>query len=268
MVQGQVVDTSAASEFYGRVLQHANTLELSRIGAALERKSAAMRALAGDDPAAMDSDSLRELLGWVFCTRRKVNRIFAIIEPGELAAGIGDLLSGPGGIAERYERFAGLLAELPSGIADDLPGELLHFLQPGRYWLWTRWMWDPTAETGALALVTTEETDLGLGASPGETYLAVGQAVAFVTETGKAAGFTDLGNGLFGTDVFLAAVYAVYLQTVLSMRMTQEFTKMLPDLPELVRRLLGVHYPLREPAPKEPAPDEPQAPTEDPDRKA
>ena len=246
MVQGQVVDTSAASEFYGRVLQHANTLELSKIGAALEGKSAAMRALAGDDPSAMDSDTLAELLGWVFCTRRKVNRIFAAIEPEELAAGIGDLLHGPGGIAERYERFAELLAPLP-GIAEDLPGELLHFLEPGRYWLWTRWIWDPSAETGALALVTTEDTDLGLGTSPGETYLAVGQAVAFVTETGKAAGFTDLGNGLFGTDVFLAAVYAVYLQTVLSMRMTQEFTKMLPDLPGLVRRMLGVHYPPKRP---------------------
>jgi hypothetical protein len=26
------------------------------------------------------------------------------------------------------------------------------------------------------------------------------------------------------------------------MRMTQEFTRMVPDLPNLVRRLLGVHY--------------------------
>lgn len=251
MVQGQVVDTSAASEFYGRVLQHADNLELARIGQALEQKSAAMRALVGDDPARMDPDSLRELLGWMFCSRRRVNRILAVVEAEELSAAIGDLLGGPGGIAERYERFAELLEPLP-GIVEDLPGELLHFLDPGRYWLWTRWMWDPTAETGALALVTTEGTDLGLGSSPGETYLAVGRAVAFVHETGKSAGFTDLGAGLFGTDVFLAAVYAVYLQTVLSMRMTQEFTKMLPDLPELVRRVLGVHYP----------------PTRRPDRKA
>lgn len=241
MIEGQVVDTSAASEFYGRVLQHADTRELSRIGEALERKSAAMRALVGDDPAAMTPDAVRELLGWVFCSRRRVNRIFAVIEAEELASAIGDLLHGPGGVAERYERFAELLRPLP-GVYEDLPGELLHFLEPTRYWLWTRWLWDPTAETGALALVTTDETDLGLGASPGETYMAVGRALSFVSQTGQAAGFAALGSGPFGTDVFLAAVYAIYMQTVLALRMTQEFTKMLPDLPDLVRRLLGVYY--------------------------
>jgi hypothetical protein len=85
-----------------------------------------------------------------------------------------------------------------------------------------------------------DEVDLD-GAAPGETYLAVGRAVAFVEETGKAAGFTDVGPGLFGTDVFLAAVYSVYLRTVLGMRMTQEFTSVVPPLPDLVRRLLGVY---------------------------
>ncbi len=51
-----------------------------------------------------------------------------------------------------------------------------------------------------------------------------------------------LGPGLLGTDVFLAAVYGVYMQTVLRMRMTKEFTNILPPLPDLIRRLLGVHH--------------------------
>lgn len=242
MFEGQVVDTPTAAEFFQQVLEVTTAEELSRTGADLQRKSDAMRELAGDDPSGMDDDNLRELLGWVFCTRRKVDRIFAAVAPAYLAAGIGDLLHGSGGIVARYERFAELLDPLP-GIADDLPGELLHFLDPARYWLWTRWMWDPSAETGALTLMTTDDTDLGgWGTRPGETYLAVGRAVAFVEETGKAAGFTDFGRGLFGTDVFLASVYGIYLNTVLAMRMTKEFTSMLPPLPELTRRLLGVHY--------------------------
>lgn len=239
-MRGQVVDTPAATEFFTRVLQKADPEELSGVAGDLERKSAAMRALAGDDPAAMGADQLRELLGWVFCARRRVDRIFAVVYPEELTAAIGDLMHGTGGIAARYDRFAQILAPLP-GVSEDLPGELLHFLDPGRYWLWTRWMWDPVAETGALALVTTDEADL-FGTGPGETYLAVGRALAFVEETGKAAGFTAMGDGLFGADVFLASVYAIYAQTVLGMRMTQEFTKMLPELPQLIRRMLGVHY--------------------------
>jgi len=33
------------------------------------------------------------------------------------------------------------------------------------------------------------------------------------------------------------------MYTVLRMRMTQEFNKVVPDLPDLVRRLLGVYRP-------------------------
>ena len=46
---------------------------------------------------------------------------------------------------------------------------------------------------------------------------------------------------MFGTDVFLASVYGVYMYTTLRLRMTQEFSKIMPELDELLRRLLGVH---------------------------
>ncbi len=244
MIGGQVVDTSTAAEFFQQVLEVSTREELSRIGEDLQKKSAAMRALAGDDPSRMDDAAVRELLGWVFCARRKVDRIFAVVEPTQLAVAIAELMHGQGGIAMRYDRFAELLDPLPA-IAADLPGELLHFLDPGRYWLWTRWIWDPDARTGALALVTMEDTDLDpaeAGGGRGETYIALGRPMAFIEETGKAVGFTDVGSGLFGTDVFLAAVYGVYMQTILQMRLTREFTNILPALPALTRRLLGVHH--------------------------
>jgi hypothetical protein len=241
MLDGQVVDTPAAAEFYQQVLAVVTQEELAAIGDDVAHKSTVMRSLAGDDPSAMDVETVRELLGWVFCARRKVNRILAVVEPEVLAAEIAELLHGKGSVVARYDRFADLLEPLPA-VAADLPGELLHFLDPTRYWLWTRWMWDPDAGTGALSLVTMDDAGFDLADGRGETYLALGRAVAFVEETGKAAGFTDIGPGLFGTDVYLAAVYGVYMQTVLRMRMTKEFTNILPPLPQLTRRLLGVHH--------------------------
>ena len=41
--------------------------------------------------------------------------------------------------------------------------------------------------------------------------------------------------------MYLCCVYIVYAYTVLRMRMTQEFNKVMPGLPEFCRRLLGVH---------------------------
>jgi hypothetical protein len=245
MASGQIVDTPAAAEFLGQVLEATTREDLSAIADDLVRKSDAMRSIVGDDPAAMDKAAIAELLSWVFCARRKVEKIFAVVHPEELAAGVADLLGGTGGIAARFDAFQNLLGgtggSIAGTVAADLPGELLHFLDPGRYWLWSRWMWDPETETGSLRLVTTDEVELDVG-SPGESYLAIGQALAFVEETGKAAGFTTMGAGQFGTDVFLAAIYGVYMHTVLRMRLTQEFTNVVPPLPALTRRLLGVYH--------------------------
>lgn len=85
-----------------------------------------------------------------------------------------------------------------------------------------------------------DEVDLS-GGEVAETYERVGVAVAFVNEVGEAAGFKAAGHPTFGTDVFLASVYGVYMYTTLRLRMTQEFSKIMPELGELVRRLLGVH---------------------------
>ncbi|MEK7717520.1 MAG: hypothetical protein AAB322_07210, partial [Pseudomonadota bacterium] len=128
----------------------------------------------------------------------------------------------------------------PSGFwVTDLASECLHFTQPDHHWLWTRWMWDPIAGTGALPLVTTEGYRFE-GTSPGDTYLHVGEAVSFVGATVEAAGLTQRARGPFGVDVFLVSVYAVYLYTVLRMRMTQEFNRVVPGLSDLSRRLLGL----------------------------
>jgi len=114
---------------------------------------------------------------------------------------------------------------VPESIRYDLASECLHYTDPARYWLWTRWVWDPATRTGALPLVTMEEFE----------------PRPFVHETGQAAGFTRIGSGGFGVDVYLACVYAVYIFTAVRLRLTQEFNRVIPPLPELCRRLLGVH---------------------------
>ena len=238
MRPGPVVDTASAQEFMAETLARVPAAVLGEIARDLARKSAALRALLVDRRA--EREELCQALRWVFSTRRRAEGLVDVVGAEALADGVADLLGSTHGVAERFDRFAALLAPVPEAAAD-LPGELLHFTAPDRYWLWTRWMWDPDIETGALRLVTTEDVDL-FGDSPGQTYLRVGQAVAFVDQTGKAAGFTDAGPGLFGVDVFLAAVYGVYMNTVLRMRMTQEFNRLVPDLPNLIRRLLGVYH--------------------------
>lgn len=241
-VAGQVVDTPSAEEFMRETFERVSEEELHAIAGELERKAAGFSALLADGRARTASrDDLRRVLRSVFAARRHADAILDAVDPVRLAAEVDRLLHDPGNLAARLERFDELLAGFPEP-ALDLPSELLHFTYPDRYWLWTRWMWDPRAGTGALALVVAEDVDLR-APTRAETYFEVGRAVAFVNETGKGAGFTAFGAGLLGTDVFLACVYANYMYTVLRLRMTREFTRVVPELPELVRRLLGIHRP-------------------------
>ena len=239
-MRGPVVDTLSAQEFSREILDQITAEELQSVAAGLERKSRAMRdvLLAGTPPGRA---ALRRVLRLVFGTRRKADLMLDQMGPDRLARAIEALFAHDQDLAARFSRFDAVLADLPASCAD-LPGELLHFSYPDRYWLWTRWLWDPAARTGALGLVTADDVDLSDGATRGEVYLTVGRATAFVNETGKAAGFTDAAPGLFGTDIFLAAVYGVYLYTVLRMRMTREFNQVMPQLPDLIRRLLGTYY--------------------------
>ena len=240
---GQVVDTQSAEEFMGETLEKVSRDELLSVAALLDAKAAGFAALLGSPGQArqLPREDLRRVLRSIFATRRKADAILDDIGPERLGAAIDDLLHGDGLVIDRFNAFDDVLAAYPEQ-GFDLPSELLNYTAPDRWWLWTRWMWDPRAGTGSLALVTTEDFDLG-GPDRGETYLRVGEAMAFVNETGKVVGFTDLGSGLFGADVFLACVYAVYMYTVLRLRMTQEFNRIVPELPDLVRRLLGVYRP-------------------------
>lgn len=237
---GQVVDTLSAQEFMREAMAKISPEDLESIAHDVERKSSNFqRIFSADNLMRTDASELKSALGSIFAVRRRIARIYESRDEASLQFLIKELLYGAGPLVSRFDAFCSSFPELEENARYDLASELLHFSNPSDYWLWTRWMWDPEISTGSLRLVTEDEFDLS-GTTAGETYVKVGQAVAFVTATGEAAGFTRIGDGRFGLDVFLACVYGIYTYTVLRMRMTQEFNKVVPQLPELARRLLGV----------------------------
>lgn len=240
---GQVVDTPAAREFTSKALERISGPELEAIAGLVELKAAAFRhALEPLAESDLDSDRSLQLLRSVFAARRRAGVFLEALSPQAFSTLVRSLLWGREPASTRVGRFHEAIVAVdgvPENTGYDLASEILHFYDPERYWLWTRWMWDPRTETGALPLVLTEDVDL-TGADIAETYDRVGVAVAFINDVGEAAGFRERGHGVFDTDVYLATVYAVYMYTTLRMRMTQEFNKVVPDLDEMLRRLLGV----------------------------
>ena len=237
----RIVDSEAALEFMKEATKLASTTELEDIGERLEHKSQVFAELLTEERLdAMTEAELKQLLSWVFSLRRKSSRLLRHNSLHTIRTELKALLYGGDAVPTRFDRFLDSVGGLDRAMIVSLASEALHFSDPRRYWLWTHWVWNPGNGTGALTLVTQDGVDLS-AATDGAIYHKVGQATALVNARGHAEGFTRVGRGLFGTDVFLACVYAVYMYTVFRVKLSQEFNRILPELSDLVQRVLGVH---------------------------
>ncbi len=245
MLVGQVIDTPTAQEFTRLALERVSEHDLGDIASRLQAKSEFFAASFGPDAIDdLSEETAMASLRYVFSSRRRAKVILTTLTLDGYRRATRGLLHAEMSPGQRLEHFADLIdgigRDVQVGTGQDLGSEILHFTDPDRYWLWTRWMWNPSTGTGALPLVVMDEIDLD-GDTVSETYRRIGIAYAFLNDVGEAAGFRTEGYGVFGTDVFLASVYAVYMYTTLRMRMTQEFNRIIPELADLVQRLLGVN---------------------------
>ncbi len=237
----EVVDSEAAMEFMKEATKLATSTELEDIGLKLEKKANLFSDLLSEDHISdLTEDEFRQLVGSIFSIKRKANRILKANGFKSLQQSISDLLYSEETIDLRFNKFIDSVDKLDGPMRVNFASELLHFSNPKKYWLWTNWIWDSKTGTGSLPLIVQEGVDLS-GQSEGEIYGKVGQSLALVNAVGHSIGFSDSGKGLFGTDVFLACVYAVYMYTVFRVKLSQEFNRILPKLSELAQRVLGVY---------------------------
>ncbi len=148
-------------------------------------------------------------------------------------------------LAARFGWFVEQLGDIDVRLRVELAGGLLHAASPRDRWLWTRWMWDMRTQTGALALLTGSTVNLQAD-TVAESYMRVGSvtavAMGFAEKTGLLTpGLTeDPQRSPFASDVFLACVYGIYLYGITNWRLSREYNRLLPTLPNLMRKLLGL----------------------------
>ena len=235
-----LLDAPSAVEFLREALIKIDEEEIGEIAGAMERKRELMRPRLAAAALGSEGGEVEWLLAHIFATRRRAGDILEAVGGEELSSAISELLHGEGAIAGRFTAFDLRLEPVAPPVRRELAGECLRFFDPDRYWLWARWMWDPRIETGALPLILSDGSELH-GEDAGETYEKVGAAVKAIVVAAGELGFDRMRRDRFAVDVYLGAVYGVYLYTVTRMRMTQEFNQVIPKLPDLLRRLLGVH---------------------------
>ncbi len=156
-----------------------------------------------------------------------------------------DLLTGVAPTPQRVAAFVEQFLALDTRLALELATGLLHNIAPQDNWLWTRWLWDPTTGSGALPLLAGGIHNLG-STSLANGYTRVGAVSAMSLKFGEGTGLLTpelLNNekrAPFAKSAFLACVYSVYMYGTTSWRLSREFNNLLPKLPNMARRLLGL----------------------------
>jgi hypothetical protein len=156
-----------------------------------------------------------------------------------------ELLNGEAPAPVRVAAFVEKLNALDTRLALELATGLLHNTFPKDNWLWTRWLWDPTTGTGILPLLAGSSHNL-LATNIAEGYARVGAVTAMSMKFAEGTGlWTDelMSNekrALFANSAFLACAYAVYMYGSTSWRLSRDFNELLPSLPNMARRLLGL----------------------------
>ena len=235
------IDKQSTKEFMLEIFSRITLEELEQIQMDLETKSQRITALVNAArEKRFSEENLKHLLRCVFATRRKADKIVTQYAADDFAEKIRHLVDADQPVGWRFQQFFNAFPEIEKKLRYDLTSEILFFSDPEHNWMWTRWMWDPDTKTGSLSLVLMEQFTLE-GESEREIYEKVGEAVGYLREVGHTREIPSFLQTAYGVYTYLACVYVIYTYTVLRMRMTQEFNKVMPKLPEFTRRLLGIY---------------------------
>jgi hypothetical protein len=145
----------------------------------------------------------------------------------------------------RVSAFVENLGALDTRLALELASGLLHNTSPMTNWLWTRWLWDPTTGTGILPLLAGSTHNL-LADNLADGYARVGAVTAMSMKFAEGTGLfvdeltSNEKRAPFANSAFLACAYTVYMYGSTSWRLSRDFNELLPSLPNMARRLLGL----------------------------
>lgn len=216
---------------------------------ALEHKSQLFRTLLAQERfEQLDMEGVETLLETVMPARKRLWPSFERKGQEELRASLRDLVYGERSLEERLEAF---VAGMPAGAetdakaekklrraAHDFAAEVLHFRDPRRYPLMTRWVWDQGTHSGAIRELLKGGDTLSavpLGSAPG-VYEA---ARLWIAEQLAAQGVYREAH--FVVDLFLAHAYADYMRAMSSgMGLLNADFGGNADPLETVKRLLGI----------------------------
>lgn len=237
------IDLETSYEFIKEIFNNIKPDQFQQVIKSLEEKEAFFHSLLKQDSFLdLSNADLKELTSKMFSTKR-LSKKWSDDHFEKFKSYSYELLYGTDEFDSRFEKFCTYAkTNLKMKKAFEVASELLSFTNSEQYWLWSSFMWNPESDTGSLALVFDDRKYLQNIQSLAELYKIVGQAQEKIKESSQELGIEVTGTAnKYDVPVFLGAVYTIYLFTVTRVRMTNEFTTILPTRLELLKRLFGIY---------------------------
>lgn len=226
------------------------------IEACLERLNAKHQRFAevlAPEAAPLDLKRVEDLLERVFTARRRIYPLLEALGQEQTAAAVKAVLSGEGPVEERMRAFAEAMPVAPGEdresrrlvakqrrAATDFAAELLHFRDPVKYPLMTRWVWDKSTMSGALRELVRgadELRELPFDRSP-ETFEGARKWLAE-----QIAGQGIYRDVPFWIDLLLGNAYVGYVRSMAEGNLGGDFGRGVSPLEQL-QKLLGIDEPI------------------------
>ena len=192
-------------------------------------------------PADLPLDTFKSLCAFMASVRRRVGPYLEKPAWDDMVAALAELLDREQAERSVDERLETFCAHFPQDgkhrWVRDLGAEILHGLDPERYPLMCRWVWDRKANTGVIREIWFDDDidNLTLDIPDGyDTYLVLRQELSqFLSDNGV---FRDV---IWYVDLLCAKVYADYIAAQGGIYLRADFSA--PSDPmEHTRRLLGL----------------------------
>jgi hypothetical protein len=199
------------------------------------------QALGEGHPGDLPLDTFKGLCAFMASVRRRIGPYLEQPSWNELVAAIVELLDGVKDTSTTDERITAFCARFPQDSKHrwvrDLAAEILHNVDPERYPLMLRWVWDRKANTGVIREIWFDEEvdNITIGVADGyATYLMLREELSqFLSENGV---FRDV---VWYVDLLCAKIYADYIAAQGGVYLRADFSA--PGDPmEHTRRLLGL----------------------------
>jgi hypothetical protein len=197
--------------------------------------------LEGNGAAQLPVDSFAGLCAFMASVRRRVGPFLEQPGFGQMVEAIGALLAGARDTSRTNARLAEFCSRFPEDRKHrwirDLAAEILHNVDPERYPLMLRWVWDRKANTGVIREIWFDDRvdNITIDIPDGYgTYQVLREELSqYLTENGV---FRDV---IWYVDLLCAKIYADYISAQGGVYLRADFSA--PGDPmEHTRRLLGL----------------------------